>query len=52
MLEKTEVVTTNGQCRDTDNIRHTRHKTKTNNTQKHSTTQKTHISILNVEIID
>jgi hypothetical protein len=31
----------NGQHRDTDNIRQTRHRTKTNKTQKHNTTQKT-----------
>ena len=37
--------------KDTGNIGHTRHKTKTNKAQKHSATQKTHISILNFEII-
>jgi hypothetical protein len=35
-LEKTEGATTNGQSRDTGNIGHTRHNTKTNKT-KHNT---------------
>jgi hypothetical protein len=39
-LEKTEGTTKNGQSRDTANIRHTRHKTKTNKVQKYNTTQK------------
>jgi len=36
MLEKTEGSIKNGQSRDTDNIGHTRHRTKTNKTQKHN----------------
>ena len=39
MLEKTEGAINNGQSRDTGNIRHTGHETKTN--KKHNTTQKT-----------
>ena len=40
MLEKTEETIKNGQSRDTDNIGHTRHRTKTNKTQKHNTETK------------
>jgi hypothetical protein len=39
-LEKTKGAIKNGQCRDTGNIGHTRHETKTINL-KHNTTQKT-----------
>jgi len=35
MLEKTEGAINNEQSRDTGNIEHTRHSTKTNKTQKH-----------------
>ena len=35
-LEKTKGTIKNGQPRDTGNIEHTRHKTKTNKTQKHN----------------
>jgi hypothetical protein len=45
MLEKTEGATKNGRSRDTGNIGHTRHRTKTNNNNnkkpKHNTTQTT-----------
>jgi hypothetical protein len=37
MLEKTEGAIENGQSRDTGNIGYTRHRTKTNKTQKHNT---------------
>jgi len=39
-FEKTEGEINNGQSRDTGNIGHIRHRTKTNKTQKHNTTQK------------
>jgi hypothetical protein len=37
MLEKTEGEIKNGESRDTGNIGHTRHRTKTNKTIKHNT---------------
>jgi hypothetical protein len=40
MLEKIEGAIKNEQSGDTGNIGHTRHRAKTNKTQKHNTTQK------------